>query len=92
MLGHELRNPLIAISSAVEVLNRVDAASEIATNARASIGRQTLHLAHMMDDLLDVARVISGKVLLSRHPMDPVSYTHLDVYKRQDLARVWPRR
>ncbi|MGE5386640.1 MAG: ATP-binding protein [Betaproteobacteria bacterium] len=70
MLGHELRNPLSAISSAVEVLNRVDAASEIATNARAIIGRQTLHLAHMMDDLLDVARVISGKVLLSRHPMD----------------------
>lgn len=70
MLGHELRNPLSAISSAVEVLNRVDAASDIASNARAIIARQTHHLAHMMDDLLDVARVISGKVLLSRHPMD----------------------
>jgi PAS domain S-box-containing protein len=66
MLGHELRNPLSAIASAVEVLNRVDAGAEIAADARHIIARQTRHLAHMMDDLLDVARVISGKVLLSK--------------------------
>ena len=66
MLGHELRNPLSAIASAVEVLNRVDAGADIAGDARHIIARQTRHLAHMMDDLLDVARVISGKVLLSK--------------------------
>jgi signal transduction histidine kinase len=65
MLGHELRNPLGAIASAVEVLNRVDAQAETAANARLIIARQTRHLAHLMDDLLDVGRVISGKVLLS---------------------------
>ena len=65
MLGHELRNPLGAIASAVEVLNRVDAGTDTAANARLIIGRQTRHLAHLMDDLLDVGRVISGKVLLS---------------------------
>ena len=70
MLGHELRNPLSAISSAVEVLNRVDDDAEIALNARSIIGRQTRNLAHLMDDLLDVARVISGKILLSRRPLD----------------------
>ncbi len=70
MLGHELRNPLSAIASAVEVLNRVDAAAEIAVNARNIIARQTRHLAHMMDDLLDMARIISGKVLLSRHNLN----------------------
>jgi len=66
MLGHELRNPLSAISSAVEVLNRVPGDSDIASNARTIIGRQTGHLAHLMNDLLDMARVISGKVLLTR--------------------------
>jgi signal transduction histidine kinase len=70
MLGHELRNPLSAIASAVEVLNRVGANSELAASARKIAARQTRHLAHMMDDLLDVGRVISGKVLLSRRVVD----------------------
>ncbi len=66
MLGHELRNPLGAIASAVEVLNSVNADTELAANARLIIGRQTRHLAHLMDDLLDVGRVVSGKVLLCK--------------------------
>lgn len=70
MLGHELRNPLGAIASAVEVLNRVDAGTELAVNARLIIGRQTRHLAHLMDDLLDVGRVISGKVLLAKQRLE----------------------
>lgn len=70
MLGHELRNPLSAMASAVEVLERVDADEELAATARTVISRQTGHLAHMMDDLLDVARVISGKVLLSRQSVN----------------------
>jgi len=70
MLGHELRNPLSAIASAVEVLNRVEAGSEAAAGARSIAARQTRHLAHMMDDLLDVGRVISGKVMLTRRAID----------------------
>ncbi|NML13546.1 hybrid sensor histidine kinase/response regulator [Azohydromonas caseinilytica] len=70
MLGHELRNPLSAISSAVEVLNRGGANEALAANARNIIGRQTRHLARLMEDLLDVARVISGKVVLSRQPLE----------------------
>ena len=70
MLGHELRNPLSAIAAAIEVLNRVPGESELAGNARNIVARQTRHLAHMMDDLLDVGRVISGKVLLVRRPID----------------------
>jgi CheY-like chemotaxis protein/two-component sensor histidine kinase len=70
MLGHELRNPLSAISSAVEVLNRGGADQALASSARNIIGRQTRHLARLMEDLLDVARVISGKVVLSRQPLE----------------------
>jgi signal transduction histidine kinase len=70
MLGHELRNPLSAIAAAIEVLGRVPADAEVAVNARHIAARQTRHLAHMMNDLLDVGRVISGKVLLVRRPID----------------------
>jgi signal transduction histidine kinase/CheY-like chemotaxis protein len=70
MLGHELRNPLGAIASAVEVLDRVQADAPVAANARQIIARQTRHLARLMDDLLDVGRVISGKVRLSRRSLD----------------------
>lgn len=75
MLGHELRNPLSAIASAVEVLNRVEAqddavSRETGRDARHIIGRQTRHLARLMEDLLDVARVISGKVALTRQPVE----------------------
>jgi signal transduction histidine kinase len=66
MLSHELRNPLGAISAAVDVLDSVQADSENAAAARAIIGRQTRNLAHMMNDLLDVGRVIAGKILLAR--------------------------
>lgn len=69
MLAHELRNPLSAIASAVEVLNRAQAHAEIAADARRIIERQTRHLARLMDDLLDVSRLISGKILLDRAPM-----------------------
>ncbi len=70
MLGHELRNPLGAISAASEVLNRVASDHDAAIRARLIITRQTRHLARLMDDLLDVARVIAGKITLSRHPLN----------------------
>jgi nitrogen-specific signal transduction histidine kinase len=70
MLGHELRNPMSAIGSAVELLGRVPPDSEVARNARDIIDRQTRHLAHLLDDLLDVGRVISGKILLARQNFD----------------------
>lgn len=70
MLGHELRNPLSAIAAAIEVLNHVDASADAATSARSIIARQTRHLARLMDDLLDVARVISGKILLTCQPLN----------------------
>jgi CheY-like chemotaxis protein len=48
------------------VLDSAEPGSPTAVDARAIIGRQTRNLAHMMNDLLDVGRVIAGKILLSR--------------------------
>ncbi len=70
MLGHELRNPLSAISSAAEVLERVEPRSDVGQNARNIIARQTRHLARLLDDLLDAGRVISGKIALSKQVID----------------------
>ncbi|MCM5679473.1 ATP-binding protein [Schlegelella sp. S2-27] len=70
MLGHELRNPLGAIAAAVEVLNRVGAQNDTAQSARRIIGRQTSHLARLMNDLLDMARATAGKITLARQGMN----------------------
>lgn len=64
MLGHELRNPLAAIQLAVDVVRK--APPEHASSARSFgvIDRQARQLKRLVDDLLDVARVTSGKVAL----------------------------
>ncbi len=70
MLGHELRNPLGAMTTAVAVLERVEPGSPAAAEAKTIIGRQTITLRRLIDDLLDVARVVSGKIALERHPLN----------------------
>jgi CheY-like chemotaxis protein/two-component sensor histidine kinase len=70
MLGHELRNPLGAITSAVAVLGARNRSDEAAERAREVIARQAQHLARLVDDLLDVSRVMNGKVVLNRKPVD----------------------
>jgi signal transduction histidine kinase/ActR/RegA family two-component response regulator len=70
MLAHELRNPLNAISSAVGVLESTHLAGEPATRAYGVITRQVDHISQMINDLLDVERVVSGKIRLDRHPLD----------------------
>ena len=70
MLGHELRNPLGAILLAAEALQT--GKGERAERQRAIVERQSRHLARLVDDLLDVARVTTGKVQLQLQPLDLV--------------------
>jgi signal transduction histidine kinase len=70
MLGHELRNPLAAITNAAHVLDTAGLPDEAASRARGVIARQNAHLARLVDDLLDVARVTSGKIVLTRRPLE----------------------
>jgi signal transduction histidine kinase/CheY-like chemotaxis protein len=69
MLGHELRNPLGAISSAIALI-QMGVKGAQAERAHAIIGRQSRHLAHLVDDLLDANRVLSGRVTLAPVPLD----------------------
>jgi signal transduction histidine kinase/ActR/RegA family two-component response regulator len=70
MLGHELRNPLAAIGSAIAVLNRLGGGDERSMHSREVITRQVAHLRELMDDLLDVGRVMTGKIILSPKVVD----------------------
>ncbi len=62
MLGHELRNPLAPIVSAVQIMNAEP--SDAFVRERRVIERQVRHLARLVDDLLDVARVARGRITL----------------------------
>jgi signal transduction histidine kinase/ActR/RegA family two-component response regulator len=68
MLGHELRNPLAAIVLASELARAGD--REQLQRWLDMIARQGKHLTRLVDDLLDVARVTSGKVELRREAVD----------------------
>ncbi len=68
MLGHELRNPLAAISMAMNLLTRADGPRDLEPQAHAIIVRQVEQLLRLVDDLLDVARVTTRKIHLRRQP------------------------
>jgi CheY-like chemotaxis protein len=83
MLGHELRNPLSAISSASSLLGMPGAGAESVGRARLIIQRQTQHLSRIVDDLLDLSRAMSGKILLSKKRLDigPLVSSCLDTFR-----------
>lgn len=68
MLGHELRNPLAPILSALELIGQQ--AGTAFERERSVISRQVDHLSRLVDDLLDVSRIAGGKVELKRAPVE----------------------
>ena len=68
-LSHELRNPLAPIRTAANVLAHEGLTREQVVSAQRIISRQSTHLARLLDDLLDVARVTQGKMVLRREPV-----------------------
>ena len=93
-LGHELRNPLSSIAASAEILRRArvdDARSAGAVNI---IGRQVEHLRRLLNDLLDVARSIYGKVALDpqvvslRDVAATIASTHPGALRREVVVTV----
>jgi signal transduction histidine kinase len=70
MLGHELRNPIGTISNAVAVLAHAPGTDPATVRIHELVRRQVHHLTDLVDDLLDVARVTSGRIVLSRRPLE----------------------
>jgi PAS domain S-box-containing protein len=67
LLGHELRNPLAPIVTALELMRMRDRSSE---REQVIIRRQVRHLTRLVDDLLDVSRITRGKVELRKENLD----------------------
>ncbi len=66
MLSHELRNPLAPIINAVELLSLQSNEGEVQQEARTIIERQVGQLTRLVDDLLEVSRITTGKIHLQK--------------------------
>jgi signal transduction histidine kinase len=63
-LAHELRNPLAPIRTSVSIIRRLQPSDEV-QKLTDIVDRQAIHLTRLVDDLLDVARITTGKVALN---------------------------
>ncbi|MDP9037436.1 MAG: ATP-binding protein [Myxococcota bacterium] len=70
MLSHELRNPLAPIRNSLHLLKHGESGGDQAKKAMAIIDRQVSHITHLVNDLLDVSRIASGKIRLQRQVID----------------------
>jgi PAS domain S-box-containing protein len=65
-LAHELRNPLAPIRTGLAILKRDTGNTEVSRRARATMERQLHHLVRLIDDLLDISRITSGKIRIDK--------------------------
>jgi len=72
MLAHELRNPLSAVHNAVQVIRAQVQFNPQMLAMSELLGRQVNHLARLVDDLLDVSRVSTGRIRLRKSRVDLV--------------------
>jgi PAS domain S-box-containing protein len=70
MLAHELRNPLSAIASAMELVGADSTSTSMRARARDIASRQIDQMTRLLDDLLDVSRITSGRIRLERRRLD----------------------
>ncbi|MDQ2641594.1 MAG: PAS domain S-box protein [Pseudomonadota bacterium] len=70
MLGHELRNPLAPISNALAIMQMEEIESAHVRAAREVIGRQLSQMIRLIDDLLDLGRISSGKIRVAQEPVN----------------------
>ncbi len=70
MLSHELRNPLAPIRNALELIRRIAPPDPKFEWAGDVMDRQLLHLTRLVEELLDVARISQGKIVLNKETVD----------------------
>jgi signal transduction histidine kinase/ActR/RegA family two-component response regulator len=70
MLGHELRNPLAPIRNAVKIMKQRGSDDPDLCWARDVVDHQVRHMGQLVDELLEISRVTSGKVRLQKEPID----------------------
>jgi PAS domain S-box-containing protein len=86
MLSHELRNPLGAILNTCAVLSRRKGYSKHVQSAVSIVTRQARQMAELLDDLLDVSRITTGKIKLEKAPVELAQIVDQAVESQQSLA------
>ncbi|KQQ97379.1 PAS domain S-box protein [Massilia sp. Leaf139] len=69
-LAHELRNPLAPIRTGLDLLRMAPPSAETAARVHAMMDRQLGQLIHLVDDLLDIARITRGRIELKKEAID----------------------
>jgi PAS domain S-box-containing protein len=87
MLGHELRNPVAAIAGAAEVMRLADPGAPVEPEIRDVVYRQVLHMARLLDDLLDVSRITRGTIELKKAPLDLRDVVTMALQSARQLVR-----
>jgi signal transduction histidine kinase len=88
MVRQELHNPLAVMISAVSVLERLGDPEDIAVRARGAIRHQITHLSRLIDDLLDVAGVSGGRIVLACRPLNLAASVERTVSVLADTGRL----
>ncbi|HZN26367.1 MAG TPA: PAS domain S-box protein [Burkholderiales bacterium] len=70
LLGHELRNPLAPVSNGLQILRRSQVQHDAIGRVVGMMERQVGHMVRLIDDLLDVSRITSGKIELRREMVE----------------------
>ncbi len=86
MLSHELRNPLAPISNAVRLLRMQKNDDPVQVQARNVIERQVAQLNHLVDDLLEISRITTGRVQLRQEQIALAGVVERAVESTQPLV------
>lgn len=87
MLAHELRNPLAPVRNALNIMQMQPRFPASLVRARDVIDRQVGHLTRLVDDLLDLGRVLTGKILLKFEPLDYIDLVVATVEAMRPVVR-----
>jgi PAS domain S-box-containing protein len=85
MLAHELRNPLAPILNSLHVARQPETTAADREQALALVDRQARHLTHIVDDLLEVSRVLRGKIQIRPQRLDLANLVRTTAEDRRPL-------
>jgi len=85
MLAHELRNPLAPISNGLQLLKLPGIEQSVVREATEMMERQLYHLVRLVDDLLDVSRIVTGKMQYKKEPVELATIIRRAVEESQPL-------
>jgi signal transduction histidine kinase len=85
-LAHELRNPLAPLRSAAHILSTPGVSDETRARVTEVIGRQVAHMSHLLDDLIDIARITQRRLLLKKEMVEVGSVVDAALEAARPLA------